>query len=202
MNDQTKQEAMNFFGRRLKALIDEKGFTPKEVAKAAGISYQHLNHLMNGSRTITVEILKKVKEGLELSNDEIASLSLLRNEPEIKDGKKSISAMVANRSGERTKGRFLFLKEDMVHEKYPEYHGDDFVTYALRYIYETFYDKKFKDLEEEKKRNRLISDAVDLKANNQFLNEIVELLHDLPTKNLIYVKESLQLYIKHHIKED
>lgn len=89
----TKRELAKIAGNNLLNIRSQRGFTQDDVAEKAGISTSYYANLERGNKSMSLLVLRKVADALEVSTDSILYvstsqsrlqniLSILRNKPE------------------------------------------------------------------------------------------------------------------------
>lgn len=59
--------ALESFGRRLRLIRTHQGYTQEALAKKIGIHPNYISDVENGRRNITLKIIAKLAQGLNLS---------------------------------------------------------------------------------------------------------------------------------------
>ena len=67
---------MNDVLKRIKEILDEKGWTLYKLSKETGIPYSSLNSLFNKNNQPTISTLEKICEGLQSSLEDFFSAGL------------------------------------------------------------------------------------------------------------------------------
>lgn len=67
---------MNDVLKRIKEILDEKGWTLYKLSKETGIPYSSLNSLFNKNNQPTISTLEKICEGLQISLEDFFSAGL------------------------------------------------------------------------------------------------------------------------------
>lgn len=89
----TKRELAKIVGNNLLNIRSQRGFTQDDVAEKAGISTSYYANLERGNKSMSLLVLRKLADALEVSTDSILYvstsqsrlqniLSILRNKPE------------------------------------------------------------------------------------------------------------------------
>lgn len=63
---QKKMKTKKRVSKNLKAIMEELGYTKKELAYRSGVSYPFLRGIVNGSANVSVDILDKICEELDV----------------------------------------------------------------------------------------------------------------------------------------
>lgn len=189
------------FGRKFKELEEkkevelQKDLSTSEIAKMCNLTYHHLNNIISGIRTPSLDVLCSLAAGMEVPFDEIASY--LVSDIKSDNGGRFVSALIVNNGRGPTAGAFDKIRETEIEEYYSvEYNPEEFLKYIRKYLVDVKYKGKYEKCMEEKKKvvqkEKLLNK---LSLDNPLLNETVELLYSLDETGVKFVSEQIRIYL-------
>lgn len=58
-------------GKKLKALVEQKNISQVQLAEVAGVSQAFMSYVLNGYKTPSVQVLKRIADFLDVTVDDL-----------------------------------------------------------------------------------------------------------------------------------